>query len=200
MNSTSTSDPVAKVLLPVLVHEVNNTTQLLVGLRALLDIPGGDALFAERTEDLARASQRMDELGFALAVLASANGSNMLLARRDERAISILWRLAVQSLERSGEAKVAVFGDPPLMASSALDGWQLPWSAAAVLLVASEATGVDSWRWRWEDDGRLVGRCASDIRELEALLTAIAERVPGVSITHETATLTWSVPDSMLGT
>jgi len=198
MNSTSTSDPVAKVLLPVLVHEVNNTTQLLVGLRALLDIPGGEALFAERTDDLARASQRMDELGFALAVLATANGSNMLLARRDERAIRILWQLAIQSLERSGEAQVAVSGEPPLMASSALNGWQLPWSAAAVLLVASEAAGVDAWRWRWDEGGRLIGRCASGNGASETMFAAIAERVPGVSITHENDALTWSVPDSML--
>ena len=46
--SDSSSDPLVAQLLPVVVHEVNNATQLLVGLKAMLQIPGGDALFAAR--------------------------------------------------------------------------------------------------------------------------------------------------------
>ena len=91
------ADPTARVLLPVLLHEVNNATQLLVGLRAILELPGGEAMFNSRADDLARTSAMMDDLGFALAVVATAGGANMLLARRDERSIQIMWELTCQA-------------------------------------------------------------------------------------------------------
>ncbi|MEM1449616.1 MAG: hypothetical protein AAF957_21300 [Planctomycetota bacterium] len=198
MEGASTSDPVARTLIPVLVHEVNNTTQLLVGLRALLDLPGGEELFSKRADELARASQQMDDLGFALAVLATANGANMLLARRNRRAVEILWSLAVRSLERSGEARVSCEGAPPSVAPSALDGWQAPWSAAALLLTASEHCGVETWRWRWGDDGALVGRSGGSGELAADAIDAIASRVPGATIESRAGEVEWRLPDAWL--
>ena len=189
MEGASTSDPVARTLIPVLVHEVNNTTQLLVGLRALLDLPGGEELFSKRADELARASQQMDDLGFALAVLATANGANMLLARRNRRAVEILWSLAVRSLERSGEARVSC---------AARDGWQAPWSAAALLLTASEHCGVETWRWRWGDDGALVGRSGGSGELAADAIDAIASRVPGATIESRAGEVEWRLPDAWL--
>ncbi|MEM6672881.1 MAG: hypothetical protein AAF726_08545 [Planctomycetota bacterium] len=172
-------DPVSKTLLPALVHEVNNATQLLVGLRALLELPSGEELFAQRANDLARASERMDELGFALAVLATANGADVLLARRHAEALRIVWDLAVRALERGDGGRIAVTGEPPRIAPSALDGWQIPWAAAALVVHASERMGADAWRWRWDDAGRLIGRAAGAIELDEGLLAHIVERIPG---------------------
>ncbi|MEM9379254.1 MAG: hypothetical protein AAGB93_04820 [Planctomycetota bacterium] len=197
MEGTPTSDPVARTLIPVLVHEVNNTTQLLVGLRALLDLPGGEDLFSKRADELARASEQMNDLGFALAVLATANGADMLLARRSRRAVEILWTLAVRSLERSGEARVSCEGAPPDLSPHALDGWQVPWSAAALLLTASEQCGIDAWRWRWRDDGALVGRCEGRGLTDEAV-GAIAARVPGATVESRTGEVEWRLPDAWL--
>ena len=72
--SETSSDPLVAQLLPVVVHEVNNATQLLVGLKAMLEIPGGEALFAARPMTWRRASSRMADLGLAMAMLATAAG------------------------------------------------------------------------------------------------------------------------------
>jgi hypothetical protein len=161
--AASTSDPVARVLLPVLLHEVNNATQLLVGLRAILELPGGEAMFNSRADDLGRTSHMMDDLGFALAVVATAGGANMLLARRDDRSIRILWDLAKKALTRGGGVKIADSGEPPLTAPDALDGWQLAWAVAALLIAASGDDGAraERWVWKWRTtdagDAELVG-------------------------------------------
>ncbi len=76
-------DPFVAGLLPVLLHEFNNQTQLLTGMRAVLELGGADALFFDRAEDLARAGDRARELGYALAVLGSALGANALQSRRE---------------------------------------------------------------------------------------------------------------------
>lgn len=198
MAETTTSDPVSRLLLPVLVHEVNNATQLLVGLRALLDLPGGEALFAQRADELARTSLRMEELGFALAVLATSNGSNMLLARRHPRAVELLWDLTVHAIERRDEVRVSKTGTPPEIASGALDGWQAPWSIAAVLVHAAEIAPIDGWRWRWEDDGTLVGRAPSGTTIDERVLMDIAERAPGERIDVADGAITVRFPSEWI--
>ncbi len=160
------SDPTARVLLPVLLHEVNNATQLLVGLKAILELPGGEPMFNSRADDLGRTSSMMDDLGFALAVVATAGGANMLLARRDERSMRILWDLASKALTRHGGPQVQCLGEPPLTAPAALDGWQLAWAAAALLISASGDDGarLSAWSWEWgtdaNGDAQLLGRLA----------------------------------------
>ena len=61
------SESVPRALLPVLIHEMNNGTQLLVGFRSLLDIPGGEALFGQKAGELADGSRKLEDLGFAEA-------------------------------------------------------------------------------------------------------------------------------------
>ncbi len=187
-----------QVLLPVLLHEVNNTTQLLVGLRALLELPGGEALFAQRAGDLARASDAMYDLGFALAVVATAGGANMLLARRHPRALEILWELTARALSRSGAAPLERSGTPLDLRPDALDGWQAPWSVAALLIEADTANDGSDWSWRWLDDGSLVGTSAR-ARELSGLgLERITARAPGTSIELLGNEVTWRAPKSWL--
>ncbi len=206
--AASTSDPVARVLLPVLLHEVNNATQLLVGLRAILELPGGEAMFNSRADDLGRTSHMMDDLGFALAVVATAGGANMLLARRDERSVRILWDLAKKALTRGGGVKITDSGEPPLTAPSALDGWQLAWSVAALLIAASGDDGARAerwvWKWRTTDEGgaELVGFLAEEAGAAEGVLgtdtlALVRERVsPLGALVTEGQFVRWSVaPD-----
>jgi hypothetical protein len=204
------ADPTARVLLPVLLHEVNNATQLLVGLRAILELPGGEAMFNSRADDLARTSAMMDDLGFALAVVATAGGANMLLARRDERSIQIMWELTCQALTRHGGPKIKTMGEPPLTAPAALDGWQLAWSVAALLIAASRDDGstVDAWSWEWStnDDGGalLTGQLSSEHGfAAEAIgpetLEAIAARItPRGTLDVGGQTVRWSVEGEWL--
>lgn len=199
------ADPTARVLLPVLLHEVNNATQLLVGLRAILELPGGEAMFNSRADDLARTSAMMDDLGFALAVVATAGGANMLLARRDERSIQIMWELTCQALTRHGGPKIKTVGEPPLTAPAALDGWQLAWSVAALLIAASRDDGsmVDAWSWEWSrsDDGGavLTGQLAADYGMAAAAIgqetpAMITERIaPNGSLVADGQAVRWSV-------
>ena len=204
--ASKTSDPVARVLLPVLLHEVNNATQLLVGLRAILELPGGEAMFNSRADDLGRTSHMMDDLGFALAVVATAGGANMLLARRDERSVRILWDLTKQALTRGGGVTITDLGEPPLIASAALGGWQLTWSVAALLIAASGDDGArtERWVWKWrstEAGGtELVGFLAEDLGSAnEALgsetLALIQDRIaPLGQLATEGQFVRWSVP------
>lgn len=190
--ATWSSESVPRALLPVLIHEMNNGTQLLVGFRSLLDIPGGEALFAQKAGELADGSQKLEDLGFALAVLSTSSGANMLMARRERRGIQILWDLATRTLERSGEHGVHTQGSPPELMPSALTGWEVPWAAAALLLLASDAMGIDAWRWRWSG-ARLVGRAGAPVQLDEAALASIQERVPGSLIHIDGESLTWDL-------
>ena len=54
--AVSELDPCVQALMPVLLHELNNQTQLLTGLRAVLDMGGAEDLFAARADDLVRAA------------------------------------------------------------------------------------------------------------------------------------------------
>jgi hypothetical protein len=188
------AESVPRALLPVLIHEMNNGTQLLVGFRSLLEIPGGEALFAQKAGELAQGSSKLEELGFALAVVSTSSGANMLLARRERRGIEILWELTLRTLERSGEHHVHVQGAPPELAPGALAGWEAPWAAAALLLHASEAMGTDDWRWRWEG-ARLTGRAGRPLQLDDGALAAILERVPGSELRLDGDSLTWQLAE-----
>lgn len=136
-------DPLARALLPVLLHKLANTTQLLTGLDAMLRIEGGEEMFLKRCPDLARASEDVEDLGWALAVLGSAGGADVLLARREPRGLEILFDL-VRSAARRGQRDLAPppwpDGEWPGLAPHVLGGWELPWAVAALL----HASGLDA--------------------------------------------------------
>lgn len=191
------SDPLTRALLPVLVHEVKGATQLLVGLRSILDVPGGEALFEKRTPDLGHTSDRMHELGFAMAVLATASGANMLMARREATGLRTLVDLARRAAGFDGGETPPMEGEPPLIAASALDGWQVPWSGGALL-------GLCRGRaWTWSGSGVLRGRPLDGYdRDAEApILDLVRDRTPGASLVIEEAPerdLVWTLPGAWL--
>lgn len=189
--SDSSRDLLVAQLLPVVVHEVNNATQLLVGLKAMLEIPGGDALFAARVDDLASTSTRMGDLGLAMAILATAAGADMLMARREPRSIQILWDLAIKAVQRQSGSEVQVDGTPPLTTPGALDGWQVPWAAASlpVIAAASERGGV--WSWEWRPDGALVGRSSPTATLDTVRVDALSTRAPGLRVEAGPGIIEW---------
>ena len=81
----------AAALLPVLLHRIRNTTQLLSNLNALLALEpdGGPALPEGRADDLAAAAGEADELGWLLGVLAGGLGADLLLRRCARRSLSL---------------------------------------------------------------------------------------------------------------
>ncbi|MCC6406398.1 MAG: hypothetical protein IT453_04465 [Planctomycetes bacterium] len=100
-------DAAARALLPVLLHRVNNSTQVLVGVDELLRI--GRA--SEFSPDLARISSDVHEVGWLFGVLAAGLGADTLVERveRDGLASVARWAtLAVRRTERELEWTGAV--------------------------------------------------------------------------------------------
>lgn len=113
-------------MLPVLLHRVANATQHLNGLTALLALD--PSALGARGGDLAETSDLVDETGWLLALLASAYGARLLLARRERHGLQPLVTCVRECLRREGRD----LGDPgtplPDLAPDVADGWQLPWA------------------------------------------------------------------------
>ena len=192
-----TPDPLVRDLMPVLIHKLGNTTQLLTGLNAMLGIDGGEEIFVERTDDLGRASSDVHRLGYALAVLGSAGGSNLLLARRDPRGLEILLELVHASLRRNGRS----LSCPaiPDLAPSALAGWQLPWALASLVhargLGAAEGESVTFGLGRTDEAWIFgVGEC----EETSAATDRILAHLPGAEIGREGGEILLHLPTGWL--
>ena len=142
-DQTRGPDPLTEALLPVLLHELANVTQNLTGLNSILTMDGGAELFAGRQEDLVRSGQMAEDLGWAMAVLGSACGCNLLLARREPRGLSILFYLLQKACRREGLEVQPCPPDLPHLAPVCLDGWQLPWALASILLQGARDGGGD---------------------------------------------------------
>jgi hypothetical protein len=136
-------DALSEAVLPVLLHELANVTQNLTGLHSILSMEGGAALFAQRQGDLIRSGQIAEDLGWAMAVLGSACGENLLLARREPRGLSILFSLVQKACRREGLEVQPCPPDLPRLAPDCLDGWQLPWTLASLLLQSTRDGGGD---------------------------------------------------------
>jgi hypothetical protein len=140
---TRQGDALSEALLPVLLHELANVTQNLTGLHSILAMEGGAELFARRQGDLIRSGQIAEDLGWAMAVLGSACGENLLLARREPRGLSILFSLVQKACRREGLDLQPCPPDLPQLAPECLDGWQLPWTLSSLLLQATRDGGGD---------------------------------------------------------
>lgn len=151
-------DPLAEAAVPVLLHRLNNATQILTSLNSLLALgPDGRALFEARAGDLAYASERVDELGWCLAVAASALGADLLLARRDRAGLVALVELVGEVLRRDGRALAKPAHSLPVLRVDVAHGWQLPWAFA-------------SWLWT-------SGSVLESGAELEWHVSALDDRV-----------------------
>ena len=100
MSSQGVRHPrLAAALLPALVHRINNTTQLLVVLRAVLSDPDAEVL-AQAGPDLAQAARAAEEQGWLLGLLARSLGTDLLLAREERDGLGVTLGLLAETLRR----------------------------------------------------------------------------------------------------
>ena len=179
MSDSQTVDPLVRALMPIVLHQMANATQLLAGLEAVLSLDGGDALFGDRADDLARTSLEVEDLGWVMAVLGSAVGADLLLARRQPRGLEILLPLVGKALRRADRPAPSLPKVLPQLAPAALDGWQTPWAVASVLLAAGEDAHTDPPAWelaRAQEGWRLTVARGETVM---ARAPSVLERLPG---------------------
>ncbi len=188
-------------LFPVLLHKLANATQLLTSLNSLLALDGGAELALSRTEDLARTSSQVEDLGWMLAALASAAGADLVMERREPEALSIFARALREALRRRGR-ELAVEPDPlPRLAPRAAHGWELPWALGALLYSAGESLPAGApLRLQWERDpsSERARFRASGGEAVRALAPEILSRVPGAEFRSESDSWELTVPLSWL--
>lgn len=203
-------DPLAEALFPVLVHRMNNATQILTTLGAVLDAGLEDALLEGSSEDLAGASHDVRELGWLLGVLASAGGANLLLERRERSGLDIVMRAVRDALRREGRdlAEAPAEDALPALVADVADGWQVPWAIASTLYVAGSATSPGtmlSWKidtldasWSlscsWPQD---TAPKEASVQE-SALATRIAAELPGARLDRSDQELRLRLPETAL--
>jgi hypothetical protein len=127
-------DALARALVPTLLHELANTTQLLTGLHALLGIPDAGDLLERREGDLARAGDDAHRLGWLLGVLGAASGHDLLRSRRERAGLEWMRELVAKAARKAGRP----LGPgpetlPELSGSAQADGWTVPWSFGCAL-------------------------------------------------------------------
>jgi len=193
-------DPLAPLLLPVLVHRLNNATQLLSNLDAVLRVGGERDWLAERSSDLGDSAHDVHELGYVLAVLASASGADLLLARREPAGLAYMLRVVASCAAREGRG-FELPGELPELAPEVHAGWELAWAAAALLCLATlalpEGEGLD-WSIAEEGSGWAL-RCSGEFpAACSELRPRLAERLPGSRIAVGEGEWSWWIPGDWL--
>ncbi len=179
-DKASGTDALSEAILPVVLHELANVTQNLTGLHSILAMDGGAELFAQRQGDLVRSGQLAEDLGWAMAVLGSACGENLLLTRREPRGLSILFKLVQKACRREGLDVQPCPPDLPHLAPGCLDGWQLPWTLASLLLQATRDGGGD-WSLTAHGGRWIFSWCAHPSTGSTA--AHLVEQLPGAEFT-----------------
>ena len=139
-------DPLAAALLPVTVHGLNNATQLVASLNAVLAMPDGGAFLEGRADDLSSVSTDLDGLGWIVAVLASASGSDLMLARRKRDGLPIMIDCVRDGLRREGRDLAPTEGSLPALAPGYGSGWEVAWAVGVALYVCGQSVeGPLAW-------------------------------------------------------
>lgn len=191
-------DPLTRALLPVLLHKLSNATQLLTGLNAALALEGGGELLAERSDDLAATSRGVEELGWVLAVLGSAGGANLLLARREPRGLAILVPLVVDAARRADAALAPPSHALPALAPDALDGWQVPWALGSLLFAAAEDAGGATAGWSLDSDGGSWRLTLEGGEGTAACARRVLEHLPGAELEGDGTSIVLRLPGPWL--
>jgi hypothetical protein len=154
--ATASDEQVAAALLPVLLHRINNTTQLLVSVRSLLGL--GGELPPSSSNALANAGGAAHQEGWLLGVLAGGLGADVLLARHESDGLApVLWlvRDALRRVER--DLQWSEHDVPRLVAprdANAPPAWSICWTIASLAWHAgSRASDRRVLRIAFERDG-----------------------------------------------
>lgn len=141
-------DPLGSALLPVVIHDLNNATQLLTTLNTLLGMPGGERFLSERADDLHSVGEEVFDLGWLLAALASSTGDEMLLARRHESGLEIMATCVRSALRRKHHDLVVAEGKLPRISNEHGAGWEAAWALGLFLWSAAQEAD-EPVRWTW---------------------------------------------------
>jgi hypothetical protein len=180
VNEKELRDPLARAILPVLLHRIGNASQLLSNLDALLETH--PAALDERSEDLAAAGEIVDDAGWLLALLASASGARLLLERREAHGLAPLLACVRACLRREDRDLAEARAPLPRLAPGVASGWELPWYLASVLYLSGrELEAGRSLAWsieRLPRAWRLACTRTTDARP-DVELAGIRDRVDG---------------------
>jgi hypothetical protein len=195
------TDPLTRALLPVLMHRMNNSTQLLSNLNTLAARSSEVDWFEERASDLAETSGIIDDTGYLLAVLACASGADLLLERRVSSGLSIAVRAVEQALKREGRTLSAEGQPLPRLSPSAGQGWELPWAFASLLLLSGRALERDrtlDWQLLEEGSSWVLVASASPADRFESIASSIADRLPESALDVRRGGWSWRIPSPWL--
>jgi hypothetical protein len=123
-----------RALLPVFLHRVRNSTQLLSGIRSLLEVSPGDVP-PSCADDLGQASSEAFENGWLLGVLASALGADVYGERERSDGLEPLLRWLREALLREQRVLTWRDGEVPALRATAGAPHSAAWSAALASLV-----------------------------------------------------------------
>lgn len=193
-------DPLAEALLPVLVHRMNNTTQLLSSLRTVLQAAPGRDWLGERAEDLADAHGELRVTGYLFGLLSCASGADLLGDRREPGGLRWLVRAVGEVLRREGaQLREPPSGLPDL--TPAAGAWALPWLVGRLLhevgrRASREGVGLE-WSLGRDGDGDWSLH-ASPSLEVPDALEGLVAAVPGASLTHRADGLHLWIPAALM--
>jgi hypothetical protein len=179
---TDARDPLAQALLPVLLHRLNNSTQVLASLNSLLAVQERERVLEQRAGDISWAAGSIDELGWLLAVLASACGSDLLLERRERDGLRIVFAAVREALRRAGRDLADGDRELPLLAADVADGWQLPWAMGSWVWTAGSVLPQGTrlaWTLRASGARHELACTAPDAPSLGALVQRVERLLPG---------------------
>lgn len=143
----------ARALLPVLLHDLNNHTQYLTALNALVaqnspavegeESPGGG-------EALAQTAREIEELGWILGLCAGGFGSDLLHERTERRGLVPLVALVRKALRREGRDIERADRELPDLPTKL--GWRGAWRVGELLFACGRA-GASPLAWDLRADG-----------------------------------------------
>ncbi|MFT7487587.1 MAG: hypothetical protein ACI9F9_003448 [Candidatus Paceibacteria bacterium] len=197
----SIGDPLAVCLLPVLMHRMNNATQLLSNLHGIQQqCPERDWL-RDRAPELGESSESIQRIGYLLAVLSSACGADLLLARRELHGLQYMVDAVTDVVRREGGELSAHPGSLPNLSPSVHQGWELPWAFGALLhdaAFSSESSAAVEWQLLHDQTGWvLISSCIPADRFVR-LGPLVEERLPESILEVCAEGWSWRLPEAWL--
>ena len=197
-----TPDPLAEALLPVLVHRMNNSTQLLSNLRTVLQAAPGRDWLTERSEDLADAHGELRITGYLLALVSCACGADLLLERREGRGLVWLLRAVGEVVRREGGRLTEPPSGFPEVAPAA-SSWELLWLVGRLVHGAGRRAAAEGgelvWALEAPDGAAAVLRISPGPRGGEVPVELV-ERIPGAELVLSDEDARLSLPPGVLVT
>jgi hypothetical protein len=185
-------DPLAAELLGVLIGDVRAMTARLHGL-VQRGRPSDD-------ETLTTAGSDTDRIGWQLAVLASAAGTDVMLARREAEGLRMFLELICEALARLGRTLELPTTLPQLVPTTG-GGWEATWLVGAILFETGRTCAPGTQlEWTLEPaEGAHHLRITGAIDEpLRARIEELAQRVPEAEPSFEPGGCTLAIPGPWL--